>query len=233
MNPGAKCRIAAVVPMRHHSERVPGKNFREIAGVPLYHHIVRCLLACTEIDRILIDTDSPVILEDAREHFPGIELHERPAKLRDGHISMNAVLANSIRQIPAEYYLQTHSTNPLLRPATVTAAITKFLAALPGKDSMFSVTRLQTRLWNGDGAAVNHDPARLLRTQDLAPLYEENSCFYLFSGESFRACGNRIGNAPMMFEVDPLEAVDIDEEVHFRLAEFLLQDRRGSEGGQG
>ena len=39
-------RIVALVPMRHHSERVPGKNYRPFAGKPLYHHVVSHLLAC-------------------------------------------------------------------------------------------------------------------------------------------------------------------------------------------
>ncbi|HMN12722.1 MAG TPA: hypothetical protein PKD55_10410, partial [Bellilinea sp.] len=34
----AKPKIAALVPMRHHSVRVPEKNFRELAGKPLYWH---------------------------------------------------------------------------------------------------------------------------------------------------------------------------------------------------
>ena len=218
--------IAAIVPMRHDSERVPGKNYRPLDGVPLYHYIVRCLMGCPEIGRIMIDTDSPVILEDARKNFPTVTAYERPEHLRDGHLSMNTVLENSIKQWEADYYLQTHCTNPLLRPATVRKAIRRFLDALPTHDSLFTVTRIQSRLWDTNGQPLNHDPSKLLRTQDLKPLYEENSCLYLFSADSLRRCRNRIGATPILFEIDPLEAIDIDEESDFRMTESLLFDRR-------
>jgi CMP-N-acetylneuraminic acid synthetase len=78
------------------------------------------------------------------------------------------------------------------------------------------------------GLPMNHDPAVLMRTQDLTPVYVENSCLYLFSKESLKATGNRIGKTPMMFEIDKLEAHDIDDEADFALAEMLYQRRHES-----
>ena len=46
------------------------------------------------------------------------------------------------------------------------------------------MTRLQTRLYDQDGQALNHDPEVLLQTQDLPPVYEENSCIYIFTREN-------------------------------------------------
>jgi CMP-N-acetylneuraminic acid synthetase len=217
--------IAAIVPMRHNSERIPGKNYRLLHGSPLYHYIIDSLLACQGVDKILIDTDSPLIMKDAQEHFPDVLLYERPPHLRDDHLSMNIVLKNSIQQVPADYYLQTHSTNPLLRTATIDAAISKFFESDQDYDSLFTVTRIQTRLWDAAAMPVNHDPEVLLRTQDLPPLFEENSCLYLFSGSDFRVTENRIGKRPCLYEIDPLESIDIDEESDFRLAEFLMKER--------
>jgi CMP-N-acetylneuraminic acid synthetase len=64
MNP--KLKIVALVPMRHHSERVPGKNYRPLAGKPLYQHIIETLLACPEIARVMVDTDSPDVMQGCR-----------------------------------------------------------------------------------------------------------------------------------------------------------------------
>jgi CMP-N-acetylneuraminic acid synthetase len=213
--------IVAIVPMRHLSERVLGKNFRPFLGQPLYHRIVRCLLDCREIATVMVDTDSKVILEDARSHFPSVVRYTRPEHLRDAMTPMNEVLLNSVEQIEADFYLQTHSTNPLLRPQTVSAAIRKFEQSLPEYDSLFSVTCLQTRLWDTNGRPMNHDPSKLIRTQDLEPLFEENSCIYLFSKDSLKQNGGRIGRRPIMFEIDRMEAQDIDNEVDFRIAEAL------------
>lgn len=217
--------IAAVVPMRHKSERVPGKNYRLLNGRPLYHYIIDSLLVCKYVNQVLIDTDSPWIMDDAQKHFPSVLLHERPAHLREDHLSMNLVLENSIKQVAAEYYLQTHSTNPLIRAETIDAAIFEYFENESAYDSLFTVTRIQTRLWDAAARPLNHDPGVLLRTQDLTPVFEENSCLYLFSESRFLATGNRIGQRPHLFEIDALEAIDIDEESDFKLAEFLIKER--------
>ena len=219
--------ITAFVPMRHSSERVPGKNYRSFAGKPLYHHIITSLLNCPEISQVCIDTDSPAIIEDSSKNFPSVKILHRPEHLRDGAIAMNKVLLNSVSQVSSELYLQTHSTNPLLRPETISKAIKQFLNE-PKYDSLFTVTRLQTRLYDQNGEAINHDPNVLLRTQDLPPVFEENSNLYIFTEQILRERNNRIGYNPMLFEIDRDEAWDIDEEIDFRIAEFLyLQRRKG------
>jgi len=94
-----KYKIAAIVPMRHNSERVPGKNYRDFAGKPLYHRVLDSLLACDAISQVVIDTDSPTILEDAAKHYPKVTLFERPENLRAGEIPMNDVLLNTIGKL--------------------------------------------------------------------------------------------------------------------------------------
>ena len=213
--------MVAFVPMRHTSERVPGKNYRLFAGKPLFHHIIANLLKCSEISKVVIDTDSPTIKQDVEKSFPSVDVIERPEALRGGMVPMNDILLHDIQQYPADFYLQTHSTNPLLRSATISCAIQKLHDHYQEYDSLFSVTRLQTRLWDEHGRPINHDPAILLRTQDLQPVFEENSCMYIFTGKTLETRHNRIGERPMMFEIDPEEAWDIDEESDFRVAEIL------------
>lgn len=215
-------RIVALVPMRHHSQRVPGKNYRLLAGKPLFHHILETLLACRLIDEVVVDTDSPPVIQGLRESFPQVRVLERPDHLRGDAIPMNEILAYDTSQVEADFYLQTHSTNPLLRLASIQRAIQNFLSSYPMYDSLFSVTRLQTRLWDQLGRAINHNPAILLQTQDLPPVYEENSCIYIFTRQTLLARRNRLGERPMMFEIDAAEAWDIDEELDFLLVEFLI-----------
>ena len=213
----------AIVPMRHNSERVPGKNYRPLGGIPLYHHVVRTLSAVPEIDSVVIDTDSDVIIADCATHFPHVQVLLRPEHLRDGTIAMNDVLLNTLDQVDADIVLQTHSTNPFLKAATISDALRLFTTPGSEFDSVFSVTRLQARLWDADVHPVNHDPAVLLRTQDLAPLFIENSCFFIFTPELLRQRGNRIGSRPLMVEMAPLEAVDIDTEEDFALAVAIAE----------
>lgn len=214
--------IVAIIPMRHHSERVPGKNYRTFAGKPLYHHIIETLLLCPQIKEIMIDTDSSLILSDAEKNFPTVKRYERPRHLQDGMIPMNEILLNDVKQIDADYYLQTHSTNPLLKSETIQEAIKTFFENQPIYDSLFSVTRIQSRLYDKACKPINHDPNVLLRTQDLPPVFEENSCLYIFQKNVFEKRRNRIGHKPLMFEINRLEAWDIDEEIQFKIAEALF-----------
>ena len=214
--------IVALVPMRHHSERVPGKNYRLLAGKPLFHHILDTLLQCPEINRVAIDTDSPNIMESLRKNYPQVLIIERPEHLRADTTPMNEVLLHDTAQIPADLYLQTHSTNPLLRPQSVSRAIQALVGQYPVYDSLFSVTRIQTRLWDQLGRPVNHNPAFLLRTQDLPPIYEENSCIYLFNRQTLEQRRNRLGERPYLFEIPAAEAWDIDEELDFAITDLIL-----------
>lgn len=216
-------RVAALVPMRHDSERVPGKNYRMFGDAPLFHHIVRTLLSTPSVDEIIIDTDSPTITEQCAESFPTVKVVERPEHLRAGEIAMNRIIEHDLTQTDADVILQTHSTNPLLSVDTIDRAVRMFLDS--DADSVFTVTRLQQRLWSEGPTPVNHDPKVLLRTQDLDPLYIENSCAFVFSRQLILETGVRIGPNPMMLETDPLEALDIDEEPDFVLAEAMWKLR--------
>jgi CMP-N-acetylneuraminic acid synthetase len=81
----------------------------------------------------------------------------------------------------------------------------------------------QVRLWDQLGRAINHNPAILLQTQDLPPVYEENSCIYMFTRQTLFNRLNRIGERPFMFVMDASEAWDIDDELDFAISEFLMQ----------
>lgn len=218
--------IIALVPMRHHSQRVPGKNYRPLAGKPLFHYIINTLLQVPAIDQVVVDTDSEPVMDGLRKNFSDVTILNRPEHLRADDIPMNDILVYDSEQVQGDFYLQTHSTNPLLKTRTVENAIKMLLAAYPKKDSLFSVTRWQTRLYNQFGAAINHDPSILLQTQDLPPVYEENSCLYLFTRQNLLKRHHRIGENPILFEIDPDEAWDIDEALDFEITEFLMKRKK-------
>jgi CMP-N-acetylneuraminic acid synthetase len=221
--------IVALVPIRHHSQRVPGKNYRPLAGKPLFHHILATLLACPEISEVVVDTDSPPVMDGLRQYFPAVHILERPEALCADNVPMNEILAYDTSQIEADFYLQTHTTNPLLRPATISGAIQALQASFPVYDSLFSVTRLKTRLWDQLGRAINHNPAILLQTQDLPPVYEENSCLYIFTRQTLLTRRNRLGERPLLYEIDSAEAWDIDEELDFVITDSIMTNLIGSQ----
>jgi CMP-N-acetylneuraminic acid synthetase len=221
-------RLVALMPMRHSSERVPGKNYRPFGdGRPLFHHTLDALKGCNLIDKIVINTDSPTIAEQCAEKYPDVIIIDRPENIRGGMTPMNDVLLHDVKTVESQFYLQTHSTNPIMTSETLTNAVETFFKNYPIYDSLFSVTKVQTRFWDSLARAINHNPNILIRTQDLPPFYEENSCVYIFERNTLIERHNRIGNRPFLFEMDPYEAVDIDEEIDFRVAEEVFRQRKG------
>ena len=69
----------------------------------------------------------------------------------------------------------------------------------------------------------------MIRTQDLEPWYEENSCIYIFSRNSFEKTNARIGLRPKLFEIPKLEAIDIDEKEDWFMANAVAEGRNKDE----
>lgn len=220
-----KHKIVALLPMKANSERVKGKNFRPLAGKPLFKWMLDALLAIPEIDLVVINTDARQILADnGLIDSDRVLIRDRKPEICGDFVSMNLILEDDIVAVPADLYLMTHTTNPLLSEETIRKAIEE-LKANPDKDSLFTVNKFQTRFYRENLEPVNHDPMNLVRTQDLEPWYEENSCLFLFSAKSFAVNKARIGANPIMFVTPKMESVDIDEPEDWRMAEALANYR--------
>ena len=220
----AKYSSVALLPMKAHSARVSGKNFRTFAGKPLFRWILDTLLSIDAIELIVINTDArETLAEHGLESGERILIRDRKPEICGDFVSMNKVLADDVANVSADTYLMTHTTNPLLAAMTIQKALAAYNSAVhEGRaDSLFAVNRFQTRFYRADASPINHDPANLLRTQDLEPWFEENSNLYIFSPESFATTDARIGKRPILFETPRLESFDIDDEDGWKVAESV------------
>jgi CMP-N-acetylneuraminic acid synthetase len=221
--------LVALLPMKAHSARVKGKNFRLFAGKPLFRWILDSLLEIPEIEKVVINTDARGILADnGLVDTDRVLIRDRKPEICGDFVSMNKVLADDVANVPSQLYLMTHTTNPLLSALSITRALLAYekARAQDGADSLFTVNKFQTRFYRQDGSAVNHDPNNLIRTQDLEPWFEENSNLYLFTAPSFTATNARIGKKPVMFETPRRESADIDDQEGWEIAEMLATARR-------
>ena len=212
-------RIVGLLPMKAHSERVAGKNFRLFNGKPLFRWILDALLSIESIDQNGLTDSERVWIRD------------RPAELCGDFVSMNRILADDLAHVPADIYVMTHTTNPLLGGATIRAALERFEEARGQFDSLFTVNKFQTRFYRADGSAVNHDPTNLMRSQDLEPWYEENSNLYIFTRESFAKTHARIGLRPLMFETPRMESFDIDTAAEWTISEIISKYLTSTQSG--
>lgn len=219
-------KLVALIPMKGHSERVPNKNIRDFRGEPLFYRILDTLQASEHIEKIIINTDSKLIVELALSRSSRVQINDRPDSICGDFVSTNDLIRHDLTTTTSNYFIQTHSTNPLLTTGTIDRAITTYFDGIKrGVDSVFSVNRIFNRFYDNRGNPINHDVNKLVRTQDLSPLLEENSNFYIFSRDSFMQNKNRIGQKPILFPIDKLEAIDIDNEEDFVLAEQLFDYR--------
>lgn len=222
-------KTVALLPMKGNSERVQGKNFKVLGTKPLFAWVLDSLLELEEIDLVVINTDAASTLERfGVTRDEKVLVRERKKEICGDLVSMNKIIKDDLDAVVADRYVMTHTTNPFLSSQTIRAALSSLADNQSKYDSLFSVNKIQTRFYRADGTAVNHDPDNLIRTQDLEPWYEENSCLYVFSNESFAGTHARIGSRPMLFETPQLESVDIDEPVDWEIANSLATTIFGS-----
>ena len=216
-------KIKALIFMKGLSERVPGKNMRSLCGKPLFHWILDSLSESNYISEIIINTDSKEIAASAISNYD-VTIHMRPEYLNNIESNeANQIIEYGLKQTDGEYFFQSHSTNPLLSVDTIDRSIEKYFSN--NFDTLISVKKSQKRYFTGDGDPVNHDPQSLMKTQKCESLFEENSCIYIFSRTAFKKNINRVGSNFMLYPMDSIESIDIDEPYEFEIADFLMQRR--------
>lgn len=209
-------KIVAIVPMKLNNSRLPQKNTKAFTnGKPLCHYILSTLLNINGIDEVYVYCSNPDILDFMPE---GVRYLKRSETLDQDTTKMNEVLECFAVEIPADVYVMTHTTAPFI----TTSSIEKGLkAVLSGEyDSAFAAKRLQDFLWE-EGAPFNYELDNIPRTQDLPPLYQETSGFYIYQAEVMTMLKRRIGNKPCIIEVGEIESVDIDEAEDFAIADAI------------
>ena len=211
-------KIIALLPMRMGSKRIFNKNLRKLGGKPLYKIIIDKLLMCKYIDKICINTDINSIINKYKKNNRFIII-DRPKKF-SGNCNINLIIKSCLDKIDRKYFIQVHCTNPFLKYSTIDKNIKAFLTQ-NYFDSYFSVNKFQKRLWNSKSEPYNHKLNEEPTTQNLNKLYNENSCFYIFSKKSFFKNMNRIGKRAKMIVLPQTESFDLDEEDDYNFAKII------------
>ena len=223
-------KFVALLPMKGNSERVPQKNYLDLVGKPLFFYIADTLKSTEIFETLVINTDSNKIANLAADRYGDwVVIHERPEELCGDYVPMYRINEYDITKIGSEFqFLQTHSTNPLLKKNTIFQAVDKYKSIIKEKthDSLFAVNEIRNRLYTTKLLPVNHDPKTLLRSQDNEPILEENSNLYIFNYESFKKMKSRLGESPFPFIIksENFESLDIDNLIDWKLAEILISN---------
>ncbi len=210
-------KITAIVPMKLNNRRLPQKNTKSFTGgEPLCKYILSTLLKVDGIDEVYVYCSNP----DIQEYLPeGVKYLKRSESLDQDTTKMNEVLQCFAADVPSDIYVMTHTTAPFISAESIKKGLD---AVKSGEyDSSFAAKKLQDFLWK-DGRPFNYALDNIPRTQDLEPLYEETSGFYIYKSEVMTRMGRRIGEKPFIVEVGEIESIDIDEPEDFAIADAVF-----------
>ena len=206
----------AFVPVRLNSQRVEGKNLRELGGRPLMTYLLETLTRVDNIDEVYVYCSNPAV----KPYLPeGVKFLQRDERL-DQNTTLGAEIYDAFtREVEADIYILAHATSPFIRSATIANAVAQVESG--EYDSAFSAERVQTFAW-WQGKPLNYSLERVPRTQDLEPVYVETSAFFVFREDVWREKHRRIGERAYMAVTDRIESMDIDNPDDFLLAEAIV-----------
>lgn len=209
-------KTVAFVPMKLNNERLQGKNTKSFSGgKPLCHYILKALKKVKEIDEIYVYCSDPSILFYVPE---GVKFLKRDSALDGSKVKINEVLRAFAEDVEADTYVLAHATAPFIKAETIGRGIQGIESG--EYDSALTVLRQQDFFWM-DGKPWNYDVKEIPRTQDMKPLYRETTGLYIYKRHLITEENRRIGDCPLLLEVDQVEAVDINEPEDFVVAEAL------------
>lgn len=220
-------KIVAIVPMKLNNTRLPQKNTKAFTnGKPLCYYILNTLLKIDRIDEVYVYCSN----EKIKEYIPkGVKFLKRSPSLDTDSTLMNEVLKAFAEDVFADIYVMTHTTAPFVSAESIEKGLDAVLSGM--NDSAFAAKKLQDFLWE-NGTPFNYSLENIPRTQDLDPLYEETSGFYIYERYVITEMGRRIGQNPFIVEVNEIEAVDIDEKEDFEIADAIynhIYRKRGTD----
>lgn len=218
-------KIGCFIPIKKYSERVRGKNFREIGGVPIYKAIIDKCIRAEVFSNVIVDTDSDEIAIYAKE--VGAEHFARRADLAKNTANGNDLLVNQFIERPEyDYYFQVFATAPLMRVETIKKAVSVLLDSAE-HDSIMTTIDHKGFFWRA-GMPVSYRPDLLPRSQDLISINEETTGLYGISHDALDRLRCRIGAKPIFLPVSKLEAIDLNTDDDFAYADWLVGTGRAS-----
>ena len=143
--------ITAIIPVRAGSTRLKNKNVAPFAGTNLLVNKINQLKQVPEITRIVVSSDSDLMLEMASS--VGADIHKRAPEYCDEKTkTFGEVVRHIAESVDGETILWATCTSPLVFPKDYREAIMAYYPALEqGYDSLMSVESFKRYIWTEEG----------------------------------------------------------------------------------
>ncbi len=233
--------ILVVVPARGGSKGVNLKNIRTINGVPLVSLVGRVVKQLPYVDRAIVSTDHPEIARIAERS--GLDVpFIRPEKLSedmvaDWHVLQHALLeCEKIDNKEYDVVVMLQPTAPFREAEHVTETVQKLIKGR--YDAVWTVSKTDSKAHPLKQLVIRkdnldyYDPAgaNIIARQQLAPVYHRNGVAYAMTRDCILNKKKIMGDRTSFVIIDE-PMVNIDTELDFKLAEFLLKSK-GSTGAE-
>ena len=226
------CTICA----RGDSKGVKNKNIRDLAGKPLIAYTLEQARASGLFDLIAVSSDSPAILDMARDHGADL-LVERPAKLATDTAAKLPAIRHCVEgaeQVNGERFdvvVDLDATSPLRLVADIQDAvamlerekISNVITAAPARRSpYFNLVEL-----GGDGVVrLSKPPGKpIVRRQDSPRCFDMNASIYVWRRAALFDNPTVFNADTRLFVMPEERSTDIDNELDFEIVQFLMRKR--------
>ncbi len=222
--------VLAIIPARGGSKRLPGKNVRDLSGKPLIAWTIEAARSSRIIDRVILSSDSPAIMEVARCF--GCEVpFRRPAALATDEATSEDVTLHVLTALDRVYdeIILLQPTSPLRTVSDIDDALVACDRA--GASTCVSVTETsKPPFWNytldGDGRMQPLIPAMTdLPRSGYPKTYLPNGAIYITRTKAFVQDPRFIRPDTLAYVMPAERSVDIDTAVDWAVAEALLASR--------
>ena len=213
--------IAFLVQARSNSERVPQKMTRPFQNSTLTDLILQKLVNSSFIpnSQIYLAVHEPELIEIGSKYPVNIFKRSYESANVDNGIQ---VLFEWWNKLPHKYVIMISGCNPFLKTQTIDDFTKEYIKSQ--HEGLFTVVKKKDYYWDKEGNMLNKWPEGqdLLNTKAVDETYEAAHCLYgsrLDSiGKGYWVGSWRKKNDPALFEMDEIEAFDIDYSWQFEWA---------------
>ena len=215
--------IKALIPVRAGSQRVKNKNIRPFASSSLLEIKIKQLLSIKELDGVVVNSESDEMLDIAKAL--GAETYKRDDYYASSTVPINEFYRNIGETTAADIIVYANATNPLLKNESVSNAIKAFIKKDSQYDTLNTAHLIKEFMWLNN-KPINYELDNMPKSQNLPNIYALNFALNIFDRQYAIDNSSIVGKHPLLFELDSIEATDIDNEIDFEFAEFMYKKYR-------
>lgn len=221
--------VAALIPVRKGSTRIPNKNLQLIGNTTLLGRKIQQLKQCSKINTIYVGTDGEELANEADKYGVKV-IYRDPVCCDESVASANMMIADFVKRVSCDVVVWVHVTNPFVESATYDSAVTKFVEKQEkGFDSLISVLAMQEHLWTPNYYPLNYNPYKEKHTlaKELPAYFRQTGAFFIQHHAAMKNNSYFFGKRPYLYRTTELEAIDINTPYDLSLANAMLKECNG------